>query len=206
MRVLLSAGIRTENIVTSIYSQFKASGDDFVVIRYLEEIEEIFSRGDYFDKAVICEQSITKDNTITDEFELRTRINNFALTMQRNPRKLNFVFLTQTPTMANVVQEEIFPITDISVVVMKAPRYDAQFFVTLIVTDIRQLPSDWIYVPELIITEPEPGANNSGLDDFGIDIENKPFNTVKGINSLIIKGSLKSEPFLIFIYKVFISF
>lgn len=184
MRVLLSGGLKTENIVNGIYSQFTANGDEFVVVRYLDEIEEIFSRGDYFDKAVICEQSITRDNSITDEFELRSRVNDFALKMQRNTRKFNFVFLTQTPAMANIVHEEIFPIADTSVVVMKPPMYDAQFFVTLIVTDIRQLPSNIVYVPALIIPDTKPEDEDLDMLNFNPDTETKPFVKVTGITSL----------------------
>ena len=50
MRVLLSGGKKTYNIIDGIRKKFTTSGDDFVVIEYLDDIMDMFARGDYFDK------------------------------------------------------------------------------------------------------------------------------------------------------------
>jgi cellulose biosynthesis protein BcsQ len=157
MRVLLSGGKKTQNIIDGISKRFTTSGDEFLVIEYLEDIVGIFSRGDYFDKAVITEQSITRDGAITDEMQIRRRVNDFATTMSNRPHKYNYVFLAQTEEIANMIYEEILPIFDESAVVFKKPKYNVTFFVDLIVTEAKDLPSDWVY---------EPAVNIPDSDDF----------------------------------------
>lgn len=153
MRVLLSGGFKTQNIVKSIAQKFKASGDDFVVVEYIDNINEMFSRGDYFEKAVITEQSITQDYKIVDENTIRMRINKFAIESANRARKEHYVFLTQQENIANMIQEEILPIAHNSVVVLKEPPYYVTFFDKLIKTDINQLDKDIVYVPPAIMSE-----------------------------------------------------
>ena len=50
MRILLSGGIKTQNIVSGIQKKFTASGDDFIVVEYIEDIGELFGQGEFFDK------------------------------------------------------------------------------------------------------------------------------------------------------------
>ncbi|MBO5389808.1 MAG: hypothetical protein J6A59_17070, partial [Lachnospiraceae bacterium] len=153
MRILLSGGIKTQNIVSGIDKKFKASGDDFLVIEYMDDIMDIFSRGDYFDKAVITEQSITREYAITDESVIRRKINQFALSMVNLPKKYSYVFLTQTEQMAEMIHEEILPILNESAVVVKEPPYSVNFFVSIIVTDVNQLPPEIVFTPTLDIPD-----------------------------------------------------
>lgn len=163
MRILLSGGIKTQNIVSGIQKKFKASGDDFIVVEYIDDIEELFWRGEFFDKALVTEQSITKDYSINDEYTIRHRINNFANMMKSKQRKFNYVFLAQTKEMANMIHEEILPILGESAVVLKEPPYTVPFFVSILVTDSKQLPDEIVYTPELTIVNNNIDDNNSEI-------------------------------------------
>lgn len=163
MRILLSGGIKTQNIVSGIQKKFKASGDDFIVVEYIDDIEELFGRGEFFDKALVTEQSITKDYSINDEYTIRHRINNFANMMKSKQRKFNYVFLAQTKEMANMIHEEILPILGESAVVLKEPPYTVPFFVSILVTDSKQLPDGIVYTPELTIVNNNIDDNNSEI-------------------------------------------
>ena len=163
MRILLSGGIKTQNIVSGIQKKFKASGDDFIVVEYIDDIEELFGRGEFFDKALVTEQSITKDYSINDEYTIRHRINNFANMMKSKQRKFNYVFLAKTKEMANMIHEEILPILGESAVVLKEPPYTVPFFVSILVTDSKQLPDEIVYTPELTIVNNNIDDNNSEI-------------------------------------------
>ena len=163
MRILLSGGIKTQNIVSGIQKKFTASGDDFIVIEYLDDIDDMFSRGEYFDKALVTEQSITRDYSITDEYTIRKRVNDFANIMKAKPRKFNFVFLAQEKTMANMIHEEILPILGESAVVLKEPPYTVPFFVSILVTDSKQLPDEIVYTPELTVKETPEITDDSAI-------------------------------------------
>lgn len=167
MKILLSGGIKTQNIVSGIQKKFTASGDDFIVIEYLDDIDDMFSRGEYFDKALVTEQSITRDYSITDEYTIRKRVNDFANIMKAKPRKFNFVFLAQEKDMANIIHEEILPILGESAVVLKEPPYTVPFFVSILVTDSKQLPDEIVYTPELTVKEtPEISDDSAIFEDM----------------------------------------
>lgn len=155
MKVLLSGGVKTDNILMAIQKKFLSSGEEFIVEKFIDDVGSIYARGDYFDKAIITEQSITREGSITDENEIRQRINNFAIENSRRQRKALFVFLTQREEMANIIYEEILPILNFSSVVYKQPPYSVQFFVTLVLKDVKQLPEDIVFKPAAITSDIE---------------------------------------------------
>ena len=173
MRVLLSGGSKTKNIVTGIQKKFEYSGDEFIIVEYLDDIKELFVKGDDFDKAIITEQSITREYTITDEMELRSRVNDFANYMaDKKNSKYSYVFLTQEESMAEIISDEIYSINDMSVVVLKKPPYAVTFFTSIIVTDVKQLPSELVYVPPMITSDNIADSNNDNEsieDDFDLE-------------------------------------
>lgn len=188
MRVLLSGGKKTYNIIDGIRKKFTTSGDDFVVIEYLDDIMDMFSRGDYFDKAVIIEQSITRDGAITDEMQIRQRINKFSMDISKKVHKSNYVFLSQDRNIAGMIYDEILPIANDSAVVLMGPPYKATFFADLIVKEAADLPRDWVFEPELAVPEDEDfgfndeTTNNNNIDtadmDLGMDLPEMPTNDV----------------------------
>lgn len=167
MRVLLSGGKKTNNILNAILKKFEASGDEFIVVEYLDDIEDIFSRGDYYDKALITEQSITRDYTITDETEIRHRINQFALTSSAKTKKYSYVFLTQYEPIATMIFEEILTISNDSAVVLKTPPYAVTFFVDLIVNDVKRISPDYMFTP--VYTNDDADLNAVPNDDLPDD-------------------------------------
>lgn len=167
MRVLLSGGKKTYNIIDGIRKKFTTSGDDFVVIEYLDDIMDMFARGDYFDKAVIIEQSITRDGAITDEMQIRQRINNFSMDIAKKVNKGNFVFLSQDQDISGMIYDEILPIANESAVVFMKPPYKATFFADLIVKEAADLPKEWVYEPEMMV----PDVDDFGLNDETVETE-----------------------------------
>lgn len=199
MRVLLSGGKKTYNIIDGIRKKFTTSGDEFIVIEYLDDIMDMFSRGDYFDKAVIIEQSITRDGAITDEMQIRQRINKFSMDISKKVHKSNYVFLSQNKNIAGMIYDEILPIANDSAVVFREPPYKATFFADLIVKEAADLPRDWVFEPELAVPEvddfgfnDEP-ANNDSVDtsdmELGMDLPEMPTNDVFGGDEYLIDDS-----------------
>ena len=115
MKILLSGGEKSINIVKAIEKKFEASGDEIKIVKFIDEIESIFEQGEYFDKALICEQSITADGAITDESTIRARINTFAInSSNRNRNRESYVFLTKDENLAEMISDETFPISESS--------------------------------------------------------------------------------------------
>ena len=151
MRVLISGGIKTQNIVDGLEKRFASDGVDFLVVPYIEDIEDIFARGEYFDRALIIEPCWNHDLDDLDEMRIRTRINNFAQnSAARQTKGVDYIFLAQKEESASIVYEEILRLKADSVVVVKAPKYGVNFFASLVVCDIEQFPDNIVYTPELV--------------------------------------------------------
>ena len=190
MRILIAGGRKTHNIVEAVKKKFSASGDDIIEVQYIEDIIGIFSTGEYFDKALITEQSITKDKEITDEFELRERVNNFATQMASRNTRYNYVFLASEENMARLIDEEILDIVDDSAVILSRPPYKTTFFIELIVKEAGEIPSEWKYVHEELEAKVddkiEIDSHIEELDDFNVDIKN-------GYKELNVKDDFDSD-------------
>jgi cellulose biosynthesis protein BcsQ len=180
VKILISAGIKTENIVKGINEKFNSGGVDFVVVPFIEDIDSIYQRGEYFDKAILLEQSWNHDFEDSDEISVRTRINNFARqSAYRELENASFIFLAQDKETAAMVYEEIVDIQTNSAVLIRKPRYSVLFFGTLITTEIDKLQKDLVYKPEIkeeikvekVETTPEVKEYNPDYTPFDLDKE-----------------------------------
>ena len=176
MRVLISGGVKTENIVKAIQKKFNSSGVDFVITPYIEDIVNLFQRGEYFDRAIIIEQCWDHDGEVINEFTIREKLNNFSLEMTNVDFGINFVFLTQTKEMASIIYEEAFMIQGRSIIVVKKPTYTVKFFYSLVAEELSNIPKDILYQPEpevgtieKIGDAPKSEDNIKGLKDESPD-------------------------------------
>jgi cellulose biosynthesis protein BcsQ len=165
MKVLLCGGIKTGNIADALRS-LRKEGIDFIVLKYLEEIEDLFTRGEYFDRAIIIEQSWNKDNTETDEYKIRYTLNSFASSQSsKKTRDIDYIFLTQSEKSAEIVFEETLPLRQHSIVIVKESPYTAGFFKSLVLNKFDEFPDDIVYNPLKVDKEHE--AENLALDNKG---------------------------------------
>lgn len=164
MKILISGGEKSENVKIGVSRSFSSSADELMVEKFIDAIPSIYTRGDYFDKALITEQSITKEYTIKDENEIRHRINKFAVGAAKRPHKASYVFLAQREDIALMVYEETRAIANTSVVLLKGPPYKATFFTTILSKDIQQFDKEWIYEPEDLYIEDEPTEPEETVD------------------------------------------
>ena len=155
----MCGGIKSQNIVDAIQKMFVNSGVDFVVEPYIDNVIEMYQRGDYFDRALITEQSWTHDGEDTDASVGRTRLNQFALEIEHRGDDTSFVFLTREEYTASMVYEEAFSIQEQSLIVVKQPTYTVNFFSFLISADFDKFPEDIVYKPQLT------GNGQDGITD-----------------------------------------
>lgn len=166
MKVLVCGGAKTKNIVIGLEKKFGHVGIEFLVVNDIDSIEEIYGKGEYFDRALICEQGVTKDGLYRNEEErIRGSICNFAVSASmHNMAGANYVFLTADMEMAEIMHEELLPLRNDSVVVVKASPYSIGFFSSLIATDLDKLDSNIVFKP---VTEEDV----EGLDIFDNNVK-----------------------------------
>lgn len=172
MRILLSGGAKTGNIAKAIGKKFEISGDTINIVNNIENIGSIFEKGDYFDKCLIAQPSITNDGRDTDELTIRNKVNHFALTMRDRGLvggNKEYVFLIQSEDIASMVSDEIIPLGTNTAVVLVQPPYSVKFFTELLVTSVRNLPASYLYVPEVVTPETVDDIEIDVTDDIDMD-------------------------------------
>lgn len=173
MRILLCGGAKTANIESAVQPKFDASGDSFQVVKYINDIyKEVFLRGDYFDRAVIFEQGITQDFKERDEYELRSKVSDFANHMaQVGNKTMSYVFVTWNEDMANIISEEILSIFNQSAILLRPEKspITVAFMIKAITTDVTKFPEEMIYHPPLDL-EVDDGDEDDGLSLDKVDV------------------------------------
>lgn len=168
MKVLLCGGKKTANIEYSIKPKFETSGDTFKVVTFIENIyDEVFARGDSFDRAVIFEQGITRDFADREEYTLRDKLaayTNMLGNLGTTGRKINTVFVTTDSDLAALIQEETSVISGRTAVLLTGKGYTVSFMCRLITTDVTKFPEEVLYKPVVDVEAPD-------LDEGGLDME-----------------------------------
>ena len=198
MRVVICAGTKTNNILIVVEKMLKSSGVDFISLQYIDEIENMFVRGEYFDRAILVEQSWTKDDRENNEISIREQLNNFANSMisQNTNKNSDYVFLSMSHWMATIVSEEILPIRSKSELVVKEPPYRANLFKALVLSELGHFPEEIMYKPENIV------SNDSTLNVEGYEDNNKntistedltPNNEIESLDDFEYNGGFSGD-------------
>ena len=169
MRVVICGGAKTENIVKATRDNFKSSGVDFLTVKYIDTVADLFNRGEYFDRIILVEPGWTRDGTITSETQIRHTLSEFANQMidQNTNPKSEYVFLSQTQEMAGIVNEEILLIKSQSELAVKAPPYKVNLFKALVLAELGRFPEQLAYKSTEVI------SNDRG-DNFTEEIPPEP--------------------------------
>lgn len=196
MRVLLSGGCKTETIINTIKSKFDSSGDDLFHVNYINNINEIYQKGNYFDKAIIVDQSITEDHKIDNENKLRERINRFAFECANRGRNEVYMFLTGNEELANIIHEETLAIRNKSIIIMKEAPYGVKFFANLIIADLSQIPEKLIFTPQIDDSFEDFDSYTQNIEDETYEEEEsmlpaESFDNITGMSS--VDGRIKDE-------------
>lgn len=155
MRVVICGGAKTENIVKATRDNFKSSGVDFLTVKYIDTVADLFNRGEYFDRIILVEPGWTRDGTITSETQIRHTLSEFANQMidQNTNPKSEYVFLSQTQEMAGIVNEEILLIKSQSELAVKAPPYKVNLFKALVLAELGRFPEQLAYKSTEVISD-----------------------------------------------------
>lgn len=205
MKVLLSCGVKSNQVLDLIQRKFESSGDEIFTVEYIEDIANIFNLGNYFDKAIITDQSINRDYTIQDEFEIRRRLNEFSHVSAARRRQEEYVFLNGKNEIANMIYEETLDIQTSSVIVVEEPPYSVKFLGSLITADISMVPNEKRFHPAY--EESNTDIDNEDDDDLDLsdedlNISNTPtfepkvvgsFDDIDGFDSDISNGNISNE-------------
>lgn len=206
MRVLLCGGSKTNNIIDIIKPRFKQGGVDFVAETNITNIESLFNRGDYFDRAILLEQCWTFNGKSTDELEIRGTLSDFIASVStKTARDTTFIFVATSEEMAKIVSEETIEIAAQCVVLLQTHTYTAKFFTKTIVTPIDSFPESWLFdiskmksntveEEESIIYSSEHSHDSSDSGKLLEPVKELDFDITKVVDNSKKESEAESEP------------
>ena len=173
MNVLLLGGSRTENTVKVLEKNLRSSGVNMMTANYLSDVQEIYNRGDNFDKLIVMEQAWTYngqyslDSNCYGQETVRDQIIEFIQDLaSRYCNGQQFVFIVASSDQAELIQSETVHMIGYQAVVNMPKPITAQFMVQLILKDINSYDSEILYKP-MDIAGQEEDMVESGQNQIG---------------------------------------
>ena len=141
MKVLISAGKKTDNIVKPLKERFSSGAVTISQENYIEGINNYIHRGEVFDRAIIVEPAIMGDFGSSEYESGRSKI----ITMLEyvngsNNSRAQFVFVVTNTDLANILSEELFQLGPdrVKIIVLNA-KFKLKFFIELCTLELSEL-------------------------------------------------------------------
>ena len=173
MNVLLLGGSRTESTVKVLEKNLRSSGVNMMTANYLSDVQEIYNRGDNFDKLIVMEQAWTYngqyslDSNCYGQETVRDQLIEFIQDLaSRYCNGQQFVFIVASSDQAELIQSETVHMIGYQAVVNMPKPITAQFMVQLILKDINSYDSEILYKP-MDIAGQEEDMVESGQNQIG---------------------------------------
>lgn len=181
MNVLMIGGSRTAKTVQVLERNLGQTGVVMMTEMYIEDIQNVYNRGDSFDKLIVTAQAWTHNGqyNLDQVFEdndgqmtsTKEHIVKFIADLyNRLHGNQQFIFMPDSEEAAELISGEIVRMTSNAAVVMLPERLSVQFMTELILKDIGSLNPDIVYHPPVIDGfEDESVESSEDVDPFGDD-------------------------------------
>lgn len=148
MKVLFCGGNRSQNLIKAVQPRFRRGGVELGVEQNIENIGNYFLRGEYFDRVLVFEAGLTLDGEDLLDTNIRNRLAEFIQTVENRLPNATYIFIANTETMANIMYEESFIISDKCKVLYKELPLDASFCINLVSKNLDEFNKGLVYKPK----------------------------------------------------------
>ena len=141
MKVLISAGKKTDNIVKPLNERFSSGAVTISKENYIEGINNYIHRGEIFDRAIIVEPAIMGDFGSSEYESGRAKIISMLdYVNNSNNHKAQFIFVVTNNELANILSEELFQLGQdrVKIIVLNA-KFKLKFFIELCTLELSEL-------------------------------------------------------------------
>lgn len=195
MNVLFIGGQKTAVTVKPLQKNLQNSGVNIITEMYIEDIQNVYNRGDSFDKLVVIQpawthnKQFTLDQMTTDMYGNQCTVSQSLITLigdlaQRKQVNQQFIFIPAVgeTDASELIQSEIIQLHGSAAVIVQPARLSIQFMADLILKDIDAYDPELIYKPQPVETgddygqwQPQDGSDNGfgGDPGWGNDDSNK---------------------------------
>lgn len=195
MNVLFIGGQKTAVTVKPLQKNLQNSGVNIITEMYIEDIQNVYNRGDSFDKLVVIQpawthnKQLTLDQMTTDMYGNQCTVSQSLITLigdlaQRKQVNQQFIFIPAVgeTDASELIQSEIIQLHGSAAVIVQPAKLSIQFMAGLILKDIDAYDPELIYKPQPVETgddygqwQPQDGSDNGfgGDPGWNIDDSNK---------------------------------
>lgn len=210
MRVLVSGGLKTDAITRAMEKAFSDGSVLFTSENFIKNIENFLSRGNYFDRAIIMEQSLTENGNNMDDGEMREVVGRLVDLITNRLLEQEVLFVLNTESIADLVNSEIFLASDRMKVLLytSKEKYKVALFKALALTSFKDLGTNintknLLYSPKEVETTEvydESSMYNTGNEEqVVVQInEDTPLDTPEDLGSSLFNdgGSIPDDVFV----------
>lgn len=167
MRVLVSGGLKTDAITRAMEKAFSDGSVLFTSENFIKNIESFLSRGNYFDRAIIMEQSITENGNVLDNETISKVVQKLVELINTKLLQQEILFVLNTEAIANIVSSEVFLVSDRMKVLLytSKERYKVALFKALALTSFSELSTN-INTKNLLYTQKEVETTEVYNEDY----------------------------------------
>ena len=204
MRVLVSGGLKTDAITRAMEKAFSDGSVLFESENFIKNIENFLSRGNYFDRAIIMEQSLTENGNNIDTDEIIGVVQRLAELITTKLLDQEVLFVLNTESIADLVSSEIFLASDRMKVLLytSKEKYKVALFKALALTSFNELGTNintkhLLYTPKEVETTEvydENSMHNTGEEEVVVQInEDSPLDAPENLSGAIFNDDSLSE-------------
>lgn len=162
MKILICGGTKTNNIKIALERRF-TSGMSFCTEEQIENIDNLITRGETFDRAIVFEQSISANGMRNEAANMRKNICSFIERVKENFTKYEIVFITETRDKARIIVEETLDVAHVSTVLVKSPPYATSFITQLVSVELRQFDKGMVFTQSDVRTMVESESEEEDI-------------------------------------------
>ena len=141
MKVLIAAGVKTNNIVNPLRERFTSGAIALSSETNVDGIFRFIHKGEIFDRAIIVEPAIMGDFGSSDYESGREKIIKLLeIIRSSNNSGAQFIFVVTNTELANVIMEEMFELgsEQVKIIVNKA-KFKLKFFIELCTLELSEI-------------------------------------------------------------------
>ena len=204
MRVLVSGGLKTDAITRAMEKAFSDGSVLFESENFIKNIENFLSRGNYFDRAIIMEQSLTENGNNIDTDEIIGVVQRLAELITTKLLDQEVLFVLNTESIADLVSSEIFLANDRMKVLLytSKEKYKVALFKALALTSFNELGTNintkhLLYTPKEVETTEvydENSMYNTDEEEVVVQInEDSPLDTPDSFSGALFNDDSLSD-------------
>lgn len=170
MKVLITAGDKTSNILGPLSKRFSSGAVQLKQEKYIEQVFEFIQKGEVFDRLIVIEQALIGQDKELNENNIRERMIKLVEMLEYVDQTVTMVFVVTDDRVGNIVNDEMFNYTMRTKVIKLLTKYTVSFFVDICTKDMRDIKNEYTGVSEVMVEENRVSVDERDSTGYNIEL------------------------------------